>query len=679
MNTASPFVWGSGGKAMSYEELEQQRQIEERLAAQGPDTSPVEHWAQGAARVAQALAGAFRRGSLDKARQENVTANQAKIARILGGGGAPVATADTAPVASPSSSLPTFAGGGSGRAPTIPLAGDENDRAKTVFEGLVNRGLPPVAAAGIAGNFHGESGFNPSIAGDNGTSFGLAQWRGDRLTALKQLAASQGKDWRDIDVQLDHTLAELKGPEAKAYAALQGAQTPEEAASLFMQHYERPAAWAMKQSGPARAAVASQIFSKYGTPVQSAVAPQVATQVASADPSFVPQGAPAPVAAPQAPVVTAQAAPVAASASPGVQRVTQAVQSIDPAILDALTSPQSSPATREIAKIMMQQKVQAQQQAAQQAWDERKLMQQRGWQVQDRNADQAFRRQEGETQRQYDERMKREGWTREDINKQVERDYQTAAPTNDIKEYNLVVKQAQESGQPVPDFATWQQSMRKAGAINVTQNAGGGDDFYKELDKKAATMFSTLDEEGYKAQAKAGQIDRLETLLTAAQNNALPALRQFAGEYGVKTEGLSDIQAAQSLINELVPGQRQPGSGTMSDADLALFKQSLPRIVNQPGGNALIIQTMRGINQYTASQGAIARAVANREITPAEGRDRLAKLDNPLAGFSKTLSDRKDPPPPQEGPAKIGSKADYDKLPAGSQYVAPDGSLRTKK
>ena len=72
----------------------------------------------------------------------------------------------------------------------------------------------------------------------------------------------------------------------------------------------------------------------------------------------------------------------------------------------------------------------------------------------------------------------------------------------------------------------------------------------------------------------------------------------------------------------------------MSDADLALFKQSVPRLINQPGGNAIIVATMKGIADYTLQQAQIAEMVANREVTPAEGRKMLRELVNPLEGFA---------------------------------------------
>lgn len=201
---------------------------------------------------------------------------------------------------------------------------------------------------------------------------------------------------------------------------------------------------------------------------------------------------------------------------------------------------------------------------------------------------------------------------------------------------------AQQAGlQPgTPEYAQFMATGGKEGT-NITVNTGEGDKFYENLDKKNAETFSALSEAGVQGRAKLGQIARLDTLLSTAPQGAAAMLKQAAGEYGIATEGLSDIQAAQALINELVPQQRQPGSGPMSDADLALFKQSLPRLINTPDGNRMIVETMRGITEYQIQMGNIADMVADREITPAEGRRLIRELKNPLEGFGTKIPSAK--------------------------------------
>jgi hypothetical protein len=165
--------------------------------------------------------------------------------------------------------VPSFGEGAgrSGRPLTLrqgALSGAATEKGRAVFNGLVARGLSPVAAASITGNIRGESAFNPAAIGDQGTSGGLAQWHNERWSALKQRAAQQGKPWTDLDVQLDHLVSELKGPESGALAALTAARNPQEGALAFMRRFERPSNAEMARSGPLRASAAASALNLYG-------------------------------------------------------------------------------------------------------------------------------------------------------------------------------------------------------------------------------------------------------------------------------------------------------------------------------------------------------------------------------------------------------------------------------
>lgn len=207
------------------------------------------------------------------------------------------------------------------------------------------------------------------------------------------------------------------------------------------------------------------------------------------------------------------------------------------------------------------------------------------------------------------------------------------------KAASTVGKLAQDYRNGLIDQRTYDAALSKATAeskgVNVTTNIAEGDKFFDELDKKNAQMFSTLQENGVQAGASLIKIERMGQLLGQVDTGAGAAFAQIAGNFGIASEGLSDIQAAQAIINQLVPAQRPAGSGPMSDADLELFKQSLPRLINQPEGNQYIVDTMRGITQYTAEQGRIADLVANREVSPAQGRKMLAALENPIKALPK--------------------------------------------
>jgi hypothetical protein len=102
-------------------------------------------------------------------------------------------------------------------------------------------GLAPHQAAGLVGNLQNESGsdLNPwGPTGDNGTAWGTAQWRGDRLDGLKQSAQASGLDYRTPEAQQAWMRREFDTTHNAAYKALQATTTPEEAANVVNRQYE---------------------------------------------------------------------------------------------------------------------------------------------------------------------------------------------------------------------------------------------------------------------------------------------------------------------------------------------------------------------------------------------------------------------------------------------------------
>lgn len=175
--------------------------------------------------------------------------------------------------------------------------------------------------------------------------------------------------------------------------------------------------------------------------------------------------------------------------------------------------------------------------------------------------------------------------------------------------------------------------LRQGGGGGSVVNVGTGADesaLQKELGKNLGTDVATSIKAGQQARRNIARYDVLEQLLQSAPQGGGGAFVQMASNFGLKLEGASDIEAAQALINQLVPEQRQPGSGPMSDADLALFKESLPRVINTPGGNDLILQTLRGIANYDLQAGQIAQRLASGEIDVPTYLREMGALENPI-------------------------------------------------
>jgi len=138
-------------------------------------------------------------------------------------------------------------------------------------------GLNRAQAAGLVGNLQQESfsDLRLNATGDQGTAHGIAQWRGDRWAGLQQYAAANGMNPNSHEAQQGFMRQELMGGYKGAYAALQAARTPEEAANAFRSKYE------ISNSGAAaRIANANKLFGQGDQATTDDISRQSATGAA---------------------------------------------------------------------------------------------------------------------------------------------------------------------------------------------------------------------------------------------------------------------------------------------------------------------------------------------------------------------------------------------------------------
>ena len=144
---------------------------------------------------------------------------------------------------------------------------------------------------------------------------------------------------------------------------------------------------------------------------------------------------------------------------------------------------------------------------------------------------------------------------------------------------------------------------------------------------------------GRNSRQTISQAELLGGLLEQTGTGFGAGLKQFAFDtFGVDVRD-DAAAAAAAIIAKLVPAQREPGSGPMSDADLGLYKLSLPGIAATPGGNKIIINSMIGIAKYNKAVGDLARDQLTGKISYDEFYEKMAALPDPLAeakAFIKT-------------------------------------------
>ena len=112
-----------------------------------------------------------------------------------------------------------------------------------VYSFFLSKGLGAAQIAGIMGNIRVESGFDPSAQNKNGAS-GLFQWMDGRFQKLKEYASSKGKEWTDVQAQLEYAWTEISGDEGWNGHTAQKRQFMEtssafQAAVLFCSCWER--------------------------------------------------------------------------------------------------------------------------------------------------------------------------------------------------------------------------------------------------------------------------------------------------------------------------------------------------------------------------------------------------------------------------------------------------------
>ena len=119
-----------------------------------------------------------------------------------------------------------------------------NETVDAIYNYLAKKGFNNAAICAILANMEHESGFDPTIDGDGGTSYGLCQWHNSRKENLKNYCAEHNLDPSSIEGQLEFLCYELETSYGGVYDALKNApNTPQgayDAAYIWTTDFEIP-------------------------------------------------------------------------------------------------------------------------------------------------------------------------------------------------------------------------------------------------------------------------------------------------------------------------------------------------------------------------------------------------------------------------------------------------------
>jgi hypothetical protein len=171
-----------------------------------------------------------------------------------------------------------------------------------------------------------------------------------------------------------------------------------------------------------------------------------------------------------------------------------------------------------------------------------------------------------------------------------------------------------------------------AQTINVDQKAT--EKGMEAIETHMGNLIVEQHKEGIAASDDLQTLAQMRALSSRVATGPVAVAKQFAGRFGIKTEGVSDVEALNAMINRIVPQQRVPGTGATSDFDASMFQASVPQLMNTPQGNQMIMDTMESVARNKIARSEIAGKVISRQMTIAQSIPEFMKLQQEAKGLS---------------------------------------------
>lgn len=219
-------------------------------------------------------------------------------------------------------------------------------------------------------------------------------------------------------------------------------------------------------------------------------------------------------------------------------------------------------------------------------------------------------------------------------------------PTGDMREYDLHVAQEKAAGRQPESFTEWARGNKSAGRTAINIDTKGAGKFAEKANEHQAKRYSDMRTAADEGVALRGDIEALSSLLegvgTGRGAEAKLGIAQMAKSLGLDTVAdwltggkINEMEAAQSVMDRLTPRMRVPGSGATSDMEMRTFRNSIPSLGKQPGGNRIIGDTFRAMLDHQALAGDIAGQALRGEIDQAAADRMLKELPSPFARFKE--------------------------------------------
>lgn len=164
------------------------------------------------------------------------------------------------------------------------------------------------------------------------------------------------------------------------------------------------------------------------------------------------------------------------------------------------------------------------------------------------------------------------------------------------------------------------------GPLVTVNNAGepdpGASSYHKERGKADSVALDEIYAKSEIAQELTGNLNAFASVVEGLETGSLAGVEADLGRLGASlgleiSPDADKLQAARAISNQLALLVRNPESGmgmpgSLSERDIVFLKESMPRIVNSPGGNRIILDVLGRLSQRNMERAQRATEFAER-------------------------------------------------------------------
>lgn len=192
---------------------------------------------------------------------------------------------------------------------------------------------------------------------------------------------------------------------------------------------------------------------------------------------------------------------------------------------------------------------------------------------------------------------------------------------------------------------------------------------------KAAADFQPIVDQAvsaYERAIKAGAIGPLAASSVMRANEKYNPLASYIVD-PEREKARQDYDIAKAALQARITAAQNKGEGQVSNFERQMYAAQFPDLQSlEPQKQLEYLKQIQAQTKQTVGAGRIPGIGQAPQVGAVLSRPTIGGLDvAPAAGTP--------PATPQAAPMRVQNKSAYDALPSGASYIAPDGSLRTKR